>query len=371
VPTGVRGEHAGRPETHPQRHAGAGEARQAAAAHNVKIASSIAPDYRLPMEKRALGRSGHSVSRLLLGCGSFGGVGSAPELFGRGESEDEAFELMDAAVAAGITVFDTADAYGGGRSEAMIGSWLADRRPEPRPLLSTKIFNPMGEGDDRGLAPARIFRQLDSSLERLGVDHVDMYVIHDWDGDTPIAETLGALDGLVRAGKVRAIAASNVSAEQLEEALEASAEHGLARFEWVQNEYSLLHREPEDGVFALCERHGLGFTPFSPLAGGWLTGKYRRDMPAPAGSRMTLRPEPYEEFQNEATYDAIDRFLAAANARGVEPSVLALAWTLNHPRVTATVIGPRRPEQLQSLLPALDLELNETERAELAELFQR
>ncbi|MEP6978100.1 MAG: aldo/keto reductase [Thermoleophilia bacterium] len=323
------------------------------------------------METRALGRSGPSVSRLLLGCGNFGGVGSAPELFGQGESEEAAFQLMDAAVAAGITVLDTADAYGGGRSEAMIGSWLAERRPEPRPLLSTKVYNPMAEGEDRGLTPARIFRQLDSSLERLGVDHVDMYVIHDWDDDTPIAETLGALDELVRAGKLRAIAASNVSAEQLEEALEASSEHALARFEWVQNEYSLLHREPEDGMFALCERYGLGFTPFSPLAGGWLTGKYERNAQPPPDSRMALRPAEYAAYETDSTHDAIDRFVDAAGKRGVSPAVLAVAWALSHPRVNAALIGPRRPDQLLSLLPAVDLELDETERAELAELFSR
>jgi aryl-alcohol dehydrogenase-like predicted oxidoreductase len=323
------------------------------------------------METRALGRSGLDVSRLLLGGGNFGGIGSAPELFGRGDSEEEAFELMDAAVEAGITVLDTADAYGGGRSESMIGRWLAERSPEPRPLVSTKVYNPMSQGEDRGLAPARVLRQLDSSLERLGVDQVDMYVTHEWDADTPIAETLGALDELVRAGKVRAIGASNVSAEQLEEALEASAEHGLARFEWVQNEYSLLHREPEDGVFALCERHGLGFTPFSPLAGGWLTGKYRRDTPPPPDSRLALRPAEYTAYENDSTYDAIDRFHGAARERGVSPPVLAVGWALSHPRATAALIGPRRPEQLRSILPAVDLELDETERAELAELFPR
>lgn len=323
------------------------------------------------METRALGRSGLAVSRFLLGCGNFGGIGSAPELFGQGESEEAAFELMDSAVAAGVMVFDTADAYGGGRSETMIGRWLAARRPEPRPILSTKVYNPMDEGEDHGLAPARVLRQLDSSLERLGVDRVDMYVTHDWDVDTPIADTLGALDELVQARKVRAIGASNVSAEQLEEALEASAEHGLARFEWVQNEYSLLHRDPEDGVFALCERHGLGFTPFSPLAGGWLTGKYKRDEPPPPDSRMALRPTAYAAFETGATYDAVDCFLDAARERGVSPTVLAIAWTLSHPSVTAAVIGPRRPEQLQSILPALDLGLDESDRAELAELFPR
>ncbi len=323
------------------------------------------------METRALGRSGLDVSRLLLGCGNFGGIGSAPELFGLGDSEDAAHELMDTAIAAAIGVFDTADAYGGGRSETMIGRWLVERDPEPRPLLSTKVYNPMDAGEDHGLAHDRILRQLDSSLERLGVDHVDMYVTHEWDPDTPIAETLGALDELLRAGKVRAIGASNVTAEQLEEALGASAEQGFARFEWVQNEYSLLHRDPEDGVFALCDQQGLGFTPFSPLAGGWLTGKYRRDAPAPPDSRMALRPTEYAAFENDVVYDAIDHFVEAARERGVSAAVLAVAWTLSHPRVTAALIGPRRPEQLTSLLPALGLELDESERAELAELFPR
>ena len=364
MPRRVRGTDASGPAADPCGHSDARKSQQVAAPHH-------RADYRLPMETRALGRSGLDVSRLLLGCGNFGGVGSAPELFGLGESEEAAFELMDTALAAQISVFDTADAYGGGRSETMIGRWLAERGPEPRPLLSTKVFNPMGAGEDRGLAPARVLRQLDSSLQRLGVDRVDMYVTHDWDAETPIAETLGALDELVRAGKVGAIGASNVTADQLEEALDASAEHGLARFEWVQNEYSLLHRDPEDGVFALCERHELGFTPFSPLAGGWLTGKYRRGEPAPPGSRMALRPAAYSEFETDATYDAVDRFLDAARERDVPPAVLAIAWTLSHPTVTAAVIGPRGPAQLQSLLPAVELELDESERAELAELFSR
>jgi aryl-alcohol dehydrogenase-like predicted oxidoreductase len=322
------------------------------------------------METRALGRSGLRVSRILLGCGNFGGIGSAPELFGQGESAEDAFALMDAAAQAGISVFDTADAYGGGRSESIIGSWLASRNGD-RPLLSTKTYNPMESGADHGLSRERILRQVDSSLARLRADRVDMYLTHEWDAETPIEETLRALDELVRSGKVGAIGASNVAAEQLESALAASEEHGLVRFEWVQNEYSLLHREPENGVFELCERHGLGFTPFSPLAGGWLTGKYRRGTAPPPGSRMALRPDPYVAFENEETYDAIDRFVAAADERGVEPAVLALAWTLSHPLVTAAVIGPRRREQLESLLPALDVDLGESDRRRLAELFSR
>ena len=322
------------------------------------------------METRPLGQSGLDVSRIVLGCGNFGGIGSAPSLFGQGESEEAAFALMDAALAAGITVFDTADAYGGGRSEAMIGHWL-EGRDGPRPLVATKTFNPMDDGRDRGLSRERILRQIDTSLERLGLPCVDMYLTHAWDDEHPIEETLAALDELVRSRKVRAIGASNIGAEQLALALATSAEHGFARFEWVQNEYSLLHREPEEGVFELCARHGLGFTPFSPLAGGWLTGKYTRDTSPPAGSRMALRPGPYAEFENEETYDAIERFVAAATERGVTPAALALAWVLSHPAVTAAVIGPRRTEHLDDVLPALELGLGESERQELAELLSR
>src|SRR5712691_6856556 len=171
------------------------------------------------MERRPLGRTGLELSRIVLGCGNFGGIGSAPEFFGGGESRQEAFAIMDAARELGIGVFDTADAYGGGRSERWIGDWL-ERNGRDGLLLSTKVFHPV-EGDpaDRGLAGERIRRQLESSLERLRVDRVDMYLTHEPDPDTPLEETLGALDELVRAGKMRAIGASNVDGALLEEAL--------------------------------------------------------------------------------------------------------------------------------------------------------
>jgi aryl-alcohol dehydrogenase (NADP+) len=278
---------------------------------------------------------------------------------------------MDAAWAAGITAFDTADAYGGGRSERAIGRWLARKGPSVRDrlVLSTKTFNPMGTGEDFGLAPARVRRQLESSLLRLGVDYVDLYLIHEWDDGVPIAETLGVLDELVHAGLVRAVGASNVDGRQLASALRASEDAGLARFEWVQNEYSLLAREPEPEVLPLCLEHGLGFTPYSPLGGGWLTGKYRRTEPPAAGSRMILRPGPYLHLETDETYDALERFGVRASGRGVEPATLAFAWVLSHPQVTAAMAGPRSPRQLEPALAALELELSASERADLAELF--
>jgi aryl-alcohol dehydrogenase-like predicted oxidoreductase len=309
------------------------------------------------MERAYLGSTGIRVSRVILGCGNFGGIGSAPAFFGQGESREQAFALMDAAWDAGITTFDTADAYGGGRSETFIGDWLRTKGGDVRDtiVLTTKTFNPMEEGADHGLAPARVGRQLESSLRRLGVERVELFLTHAWDPDVPIEETAGALDELVAGGKIGAYGLSNVGGAELREAL------GAGSFAWVQNSYSLLDREAEREVLPLCAANGLGFTPFSPLAGGWLTGKYRRDAPAPPGSRMTQRPEPYEHLRAEQVYDALEDLAA----RG-EPATLALAWLLGDPRIAAVVVGPRRPEHLAPALAALELAVD---RDELAALF--
>ena len=317
------------------------------------------------MEHRALGRSGVEVSRIILGCGNFGGLGSSPAHFGAGETEGEAHALMDAAWEAGITTFDTADAYGGGRSESFIGSWLRTKGADVRDglVLTTKTFNPMSDGADHGLSPERIRRQLDGSLERLGVESVPLYLAHDMDPDVPVAETIGAFDALVGEGKIRAYGGSNVDVAWLEESLREG------RPDWAQNEYSLLDREAEEGVLDVCTREGLGFTPFSPLAGGWLTGKYRRDEEPPAGSRMTLRPEPYLHLRTDRVFDALEAFAAQAAERGTTPTTLAFAWLLAHPHVTAVVVGPRRPAQLSPALDALELELSPPERDQLTGLF--
>src|SRR6185436_1843746 len=244
------------------------------------------------MHYKNLGRTGLKVSAVGLGCGNFGGIGSSPAFIGRGETEQEAHAIMDAAWDMGINFFDTADAYGGGRSEAYIGAWLKAKGPAARQqlLLSSKLFNPVGDGpNDWGLSRRQVMRQIDASLRRLGTDYLDMYLIHEPDPTTPLEETLRALDDLVHQGKVRYIGASNMPAWLMTRALWISDKHNLQRFEWVQNSYSLLHRADEREMFALCADQQLGYTPFSPLAGGWLTGKYRTGDSFPAGSRMTLR----------------------------------------------------------------------------------
>jgi aryl-alcohol dehydrogenase-like predicted oxidoreductase len=323
------------------------------------------------MEERELGASGIRITRIVLGCGNFGGIGSAPELFGSGESQEEAFAIMDAAWELGITSFDTADAYGAGRSETAIGAWLRTKGPEVRDriVVNTKTYNPMDAGHDRGLSRARILRQIDTSLQRLGLEHVPCYMAHEWDPDVPAEETLGAFDELVRAGKVGAVGASNWSGEQLGEALELSTLEGLTRYEWVQNAYSLLSRGDEEDVFPVVREQGLGYQAFGPLEGGWLTGKYRRGEPPPPGSRMTQRPRPYERLRSERVFDGLDAFARAAEERGVSTTTLALAWALSHPDVTAIVVGPRRPEHLDAVRDALTLSLTDGERDELAGLF--
>jgi aryl-alcohol dehydrogenase-like predicted oxidoreductase len=318
------------------------------------------------MQHRALGRSGVEVSRIILGCGNFGGIGSSPAFFGAGETEGEAHALMDAAWEAGITAFDSADAYGGGRSESYIGSWLRSKGPEVREriVLATKTFNPMAEGEDSGLSAERIRRQIRGSLTRLGVDGVPLYLAHAMDPDVPVAETIGTFAELVEEGTIQAYGGSNVDAAWLEEALR----HG--RPAWAQNSYSLLEREDEEEAIKICIRDGLGYTPYSPLAGGWLTGKYRRGEEPPAGSRMTLRPDSYLHFQDERVFDALEAFEERARARNTSPAALAIAWLLGDPNVTAVIVGPRRAEHLGPALEALDLQLSPSERDQLAALFE-
>ena len=303
------------------------------------------------------------VSVLGLGCGGFGGVGSAPELFGKGEDKAAAFALMDHAWESGINYFDTADSYGGGVSETIIGAWLKERKLRDKLVLSTKVFYAIAEGpNDRSLSRRHITQAIEGSLRRLQTDYVDLYVIMEPDPSTPVEETLQTMNELMHKGKVRHIGASNITAPQLREALAASDRLGVHRYQSVQNGYSLLERAIEADVLPLAQKERMAVTPFSPTSGGLLTGKYHFGERPPAGSRVDLRPQPYEHLMTPRTFHAIDALRTAAAERGVDTGVLALAWVISNPAVTSALIGPRTVDQFRPWLEAVDLHLTSQER---------
>jgi len=320
-----------------------------------------------------LGQTGLMVSGFGMGCGNFGGIGSAPAFFGQGESEEEAFVLLDRAVELGMNYLDTANAYGGGRSEETIGKWLAtkDRSVRDNLLISSKVANPVGEGpNQRGLSRRHILDQIDVSLARLGVDHLDMYLVHEPDPTTPLEETLDVLDTLVTAGKVRYIGASNFPSWLMTKSLWLSDVAGGHRFDWIQNSFNLIDQQDQDEMLDLCRDQGLGFTNFSPLCGGLLTGKYGFDGDYPDESRMTKRPEPYMRHWNRETFDAIDTLGEKAANAGVSTAGLALGWLYHHPDVTSSIVGPRRPSHFEPVEEALNLDLSRSEWDEITALFR-
>ena len=266
------------------------------------------------MDERLLGGSGVGVSRIILGCGNFGGIGSAPAPLRPGHPARRRVPIMDAALELGITTFDTADAYGGGRSETLHRRVARERArtfatgSSSRRRRSTRWTRDTTRGLPRSASGGRSSRACAGS----GSSASPLYLAHAFDPDVPQEETLARVRRARAGGKVGAVGASNFTAEQLAEALELVELEGLPRFEWVQNGFSLLEQDDRETVFPVCHEHGLGYTPFSPLAGGWLTGKYRRDEAPPAGSRMTLRPERSEGYRTRRGV----RRAGGARARG-------------------------------------------------------
>jgi aryl-alcohol dehydrogenase-like predicted oxidoreductase len=305
-----------------------------------------------------------SLSGVALGCGNFGGIGSVPEFFGRGITHEEAMAIMDRAWANDIRWFDTGDAYGGGASESWIGEWgRLNGRDDLQ--VTTKVFHSTdGTAGDTGLAPERIRRQLASSLERLGVERVDLYLAHEPDSATPISETIATFEALRAEGLIGAWGLSNYDADGLEEALV----HGRPAL--LQNAYSLLARGDEERVLPLCVELGISYVPYGPLSGGWLTGKYRRGEPFPAGSRMTMRPGPYERYLDASVFDGLDLLREEAEARGVDMATLAFAWVLSNPDIAGGVCGPNHTAQLDPVLAGRELELTTDDRDRIGRFFR-
>jgi aryl-alcohol dehydrogenase-like predicted oxidoreductase len=270
-------------------------------------------------------------------------VGIGCNNFGARIDETRTEEVVNAALAAGINFFDTADAYGEGKSEELLGRFLGNRRSQV--IVATKFGLEMA-GQGSGARPEYIRKAFDASLRRLKTDYIDLYQLHKPDPNVPIGETLGALDDLVKAGEVREIGCSNFSAQQLSEAAAVSAARpGSARFVSVQNEYSLLHREPEEGVLAECERQRLAFLPFFPLMSGLLTGKYRKGQQIPQDTRVA-KFERYRKLLTEENLDKVETLIAFAESRGHTLLELAFSWLLAHEVVASVIAGASSARQV-------------------------
>jgi aryl-alcohol dehydrogenase-like predicted oxidoreductase len=316
------------------------------------------------VEYRTLGRSGLQVSVLTMGTMTFGGTGVFANVGSTGV--DEARRQVDQCLDAGVNLIDTADVYSGGLSEEIVGEVLKGRREQV--LVATKVRMSMGPGpNDAGLSRHHIIAGAEASLRRLGTDHIDLYQVHEWDGVTPLEETLEALDLLVRSGKVRYVGASNYAGWQLLKALGTAERRGLPRFVSQQIYYSLQARDAEYELIPAAVDQGLGVLVWSPLAGGLLSGKYRRGVTPPAGSRQLTEWDEPPVYDQERLYDTVEVLVAIGAERGVSAARVALAYLLGRPAVTSLVIGARTSEQLADNLAAAELVLSDEERRRLDE----
>jgi aryl-alcohol dehydrogenase-like predicted oxidoreductase len=303
----------------------------------------------MAMQNRILGRTGVSVSPLCLGAMMFGPWGNTDEA--------DCIRIIQRALDTGINFFDTADVYSAGDSERIVGKALADRRDDV--VLATKFFMPMGADPNmRGGSRRWIFRAVEDSLRRLGTDYIDLYQVHRPSQDTDVEETLGALTDLVRQGKVRYIGSSSYAASQIVEAQWAARDRRLERFVTEQPPYSILVRGIEADVLPTARRHGMGILSYSPLSGGWLSGRWRKD----AASAPTSTARPSARFDmaspaNQRKLDVVEELAQLADQAGVTLIELAIAFVINHPAVTSAIIGPRTMEQLASQLPAGEVTL--------------
>jgi aryl-alcohol dehydrogenase-like predicted oxidoreductase len=310
------------------------------------------------MQYRQLGRTGLRVSTFTLGTMGFGGTGWATPV---GKIDvDGAREEIAIAKDAGVNMIDTADVYSAGLAEEILGKALGNTRDEW--LIATKVRMSMGEGpNDAGLSRHHVIRGAEASLRRLGTDYIDLFQVHEWDGHTPLEETLSALDDLVRSGKVRYVGCSNYGAWQMMKALGVSDQRNLERFASNQLYYSLQSRDIETEIVPACVDQGVGILVWSPLAGGLLSGKYRRGTEAPAGSRhLTDWSEP-PVYDEDKLYDTIDLAVKIGESHGVSAARVSLAYIAQKPGVTSIVVGARTADQLRDNLAAADLELTADE----------
>jgi aryl-alcohol dehydrogenase-like predicted oxidoreductase len=319
------------------------------------------------MNYRNLGKSGVKVSELCLGGMTFGEVDEASFMHQVGNDAATSMTILNAALDAGVNFVDTADVYGpDGMSERVLGEWFARDGRRDEVVLATKFRFTMGGGPNRsGASRHRIVRCCEASLRRLGTDRIDLYQIHAQDGGTPEDETLRALDDLIRAGKVLYVGCSNYAAYRLTRSLMLAELRGWSRYVTLQAQYSLVSREIEREHVPLCRDLGVGILPYSPLAAGFLSGKYDRDAPPPAGSRLDKWRDRLARYDNPRAWRIVDALRQVARARDATPSAVALAWLLARPQVTSVIFGARSVEQLRANLAACEVTLEAGEVAAL------
>jgi aryl-alcohol dehydrogenase-like predicted oxidoreductase len=317
----------------------------------------------MALEYRSLGRTGVKVSNICLGCMMFGGKTQA----------GDSYDIIDRALDAGINFLDTANVYSLGRSEEVTGEALKRNGKRQQVVLATKVHGKMGEGvNDLGNSRRHIIESCEQSLRRLQTDYIDLYQIHRPQPDIPIDETLRALDDLIRSGKVRYIGSSTFGAWQLVESFWAAKELGLNRFACEQPPYNLLDRRIERELLPMARTYGLGIIPWSPLAGGLLTGKYKRGEELPEGARFADQTNPiYRRRLNDRIYDVVEGLQPIADEKGVTLSQLALAWVVKQPGVTSPIIGPRTMEQYDDNMKALDVEIAEEDERRINRVIRR
>jgi aryl-alcohol dehydrogenase-like predicted oxidoreductase len=309
------------------------------------------------MEYRSLGRTAVKVSPLCLGCMMFGGK----------TSPDDSYPIIDCAIDAGINFLDTANVYSRGRSEEVTGEALKRNGKRHQVVLATKVHGMMDDNDPNAFGSSRrhIIEQCEASLRRLQTDYIDLYQIHRPRSDTPVDETLRALDDLIRAGKVRYIGTSTFGAWQLVESLWVAKEYGLNRFVCEQPPYHILDRRIERELIPMAQSYGFGLIPWSPLAGGLLTGKYTRENHSPAGARYSDvgNNARFAARKTEEVYDVVEELAPVAKAKGITLAQFALAWCMQQPGITSPIIGPRTLEQLEDNLGALPVTITAEDRA--------
>ncbi len=319
------------------------------------------------MREVQLGRSGIAVTELFFGAGGIGGMGSSMAALGRGLTLAQGIERLNEAYDLGIRVVDTANTYGGGRSEETVGRWLDERQPEDV-LVATKVGGRVEPGQDRiDLSAPHIERQLAASTRRLG--RVDLYLTNGPDPSTPLAETLAAFAAALESGRIRGFGVSNVTPGGLEEVLSVADREGLARPEWVQNSFSLLVRADERDLLPLASAEGLGYTPYSPLAGGILSDRYLGGAQARPGSRLAEAGGIYAQVFTPGGLERVERLAERARDFDVSTAGLALAWLRWHPLVTAPIVSPRWSHHWDAVREALALDLSDAEAAAIVELF--